>query len=89
MRSLDPTAENFPVVHQAWSPEAADGATVELYRIEGGGHGWPNGRQYLPTRLIGMIPQGFDATGIVLRFVCVRSSANGSTLALEAQAESQ
>jgi polyhydroxybutyrate depolymerase len=26
---------------------------VVLYRIDGGGHTWPDGRQYLPMRLIG------------------------------------
>lgn len=70
VQPLAPTAENFPVVRSAWAPAASGGATVELYRIDGGGHGWPNARQYLPARLIGRIPQGFDATGIVLQFAC-------------------
>jgi polyhydroxybutyrate depolymerase len=87
VQSLAPTAENFPVVRLAWAPEASGGATVELYRIEGGGHGWPNGRQYLPARMIGRIPQGFDATGIVLRFACAAfDRASGAALAPEAQA---
>ena len=29
------------------------GAKVALYRIDGGGHTWPDGRQYLPVRWIG------------------------------------
>jgi len=41
---------------------------VVLYRIDGGGHGWPGARQYLPARLIGRTPQNLDATAIVLDF---------------------
>ena len=29
------------------------GSKVALYRIDGGGHAWPDGRQYLPVRLVG------------------------------------
>jgi polyhydroxybutyrate depolymerase len=39
---------------------------VTLYRIDGGGHGWPGGPQYLPPRWIGRIPQHLDGTGLVL-----------------------
>jgi polyhydroxybutyrate depolymerase len=41
---------------------------VILYKIEGGGHGWPGGPQYLPAVLIGRVPRAFDATGVVLDF---------------------
>ena len=37
-----------------------------LYRIEGGGHGWPGGPQFLPARVTGPIPRHLDATGILL-----------------------
>ena len=39
---------------------------VEVYRIDGGGHGWPGGSQYLPRRLVGPIAGGPDATAILL-----------------------
>lgn len=65
---LAPTAENLAVNRLRWAPGAAGDPAVTLYRIEGGGHGWPSGRQYLPVRMLGRIPQGFDATGIVLDF---------------------
>jgi polyhydroxybutyrate depolymerase len=42
---------------------------VVLYRIEGGGHGWPGGPQFLPARLVGPIPRHLDATGILLDLV--------------------
>jgi len=42
---------------------------VVLYRIEGGGHGWPGGPQFMPARFIGPIPRHLDATGILLEMV--------------------
>ena len=50
-----------------------DGPPVVLYRIEGGGHGWPGGPQYLPARGGGPIPRQLDATQILLNMVAVRS----------------
>ncbi|MGH7763324.1 MAG: alpha/beta hydrolase family esterase [Candidatus Dormibacteraceae bacterium] len=43
-------------------------APVVLYRIDGGGHGWPGGPQYMPALFVGRIAQSFDATGILLEF---------------------
>jgi polyhydroxybutyrate depolymerase len=42
---------------------------VVLYRIEGGGHGWPGGPQFLPARAIGPVPRQLDATGILLEMI--------------------
>jgi polyhydroxybutyrate depolymerase len=42
-------------------PECADGTQVTLFRIEGGGHTWPGGPQYLPERLVGRVSQELDA----------------------------
>jgi polyhydroxybutyrate depolymerase len=39
---------------------------VLLHRVEGGGHTWPGGAQYLPERLVGRRSTGLDATGILL-----------------------
>ena len=39
---------------------------VVVYRLEGGGHGWPGGPRYLPARVVGLIPRHLDATGILL-----------------------
>ncbi len=44
---------------------------VVLYRIEGGGHGWPGGPQYLPARVIGRVPRHLDASEILLDMVTV------------------
>ena len=45
--------------------EAAGLPSVVLYRLEGGGHTWPGGPQYLPSRLVGPVAR-LDATGIIL-----------------------
>lgn len=41
---------------------------VVLYTIEGGGHTWPGGAQYLPARLIGPVNRDIDATEVIWRF---------------------
>ena len=43
------------------------GARVGLLRIEGGGHTWPGGRQYLPQGTIGPT-SAVDATTLIWRF---------------------
>jgi polyhydroxybutyrate depolymerase len=53
-----------PVTRLTWS--APGYPPVVVYRIEGGGHGWPGGPQYLPARVVGLIPRHLDATGILL-----------------------
>jgi polyhydroxybutyrate depolymerase len=67
----EPTVERLagapgelPVTRLSW--RAPGGPPVEVCRIEGGGHGWPGGSQYLPSRLIGPIAGGPDATAILL-----------------------
>jgi polyhydroxybutyrate depolymerase len=37
------------------------GVEVVLYRIEGGGHTWPGGKQYLPVRWVGRAARDFEA----------------------------
>jgi len=44
------------------------GAEVMLYRIEGGGHTWPGGRQYLRERVIGRTSRDIDASDEIWRF---------------------
>ena len=61
---LPPAPGDPPVTRLAWSAPGCP--PVVLYRIEGGGHGWPGGPQYLPARVIGPIPRQLDATGILL-----------------------
>ncbi len=44
------------------------GAAVKLAVIEGGGHTWPGGYQYLPERFIGRTSQDVDANTMIWNF---------------------
>ncbi|MEL6572585.1 MAG: PHB depolymerase family esterase [Pseudomonadota bacterium] len=37
------------------------GAPLRHYTVQGGGHTWPSGRQFLPVRLVGPVSQDIDA----------------------------
>lgn len=43
-------------------------ADVELIRVEGGGHTWPGGYQYLSVDIIGRLAKDFDADDLILEF---------------------
>lgn len=45
-----------------------DGAEVVLYAIEGGGHTWSGGLQYLPQSVIGKTSREFNATEVIWQF---------------------
>ena len=44
------------------------GAEVVLYAIEGGGHTWPGGLQYLPESVIGRTSREFKASEVIWQF---------------------
>jgi polyhydroxybutyrate depolymerase len=44
------------------------GAEVILYSVEGGGHTWPGGRQYLPKSIIGRTSRQFNASEVIWQF---------------------
>ncbi|HLP72673.1 MAG TPA: PHB depolymerase family esterase [Bacteroidales bacterium] len=46
----------------------AEGTEVILYTVEGGGHTWPGGLQYLPARHIGRTCRDFDANEVIWDF---------------------
>lgn len=46
----------------------ADGARVALYAIDGGGHTWPSGQQYLPASVVGRVSRDLDATRAIFDF---------------------
>lgn len=48
--------------------QCSSGAPVELYRIEGGGHTWPGGLQYLREGRIGRTNRDIDATDEIWKF---------------------
>lgn len=41
---------------------------VVLYAVEGGGHTWPGGNQYLPARIIGRTSRDIDANEVIWNF---------------------
>lgn len=45
-----------------------DGSEVVLLRLDGGGHTWPGGGQYLPEGIIGRVCRDFSATTIIWEF---------------------
>ena len=45
-----------------------EASEVVLYAIEGGGHTWPNGRQYLPEQIVGKTSRDVDANTILWEF---------------------
>jgi polyhydroxybutyrate depolymerase len=68
IEAMPRTRGEFAIDRLTWEPGTPEGPGVVLHKIHGGGHGWPGGRQYLPARLIGRIPQHLDGTGLVLNF---------------------
>jgi polyhydroxybutyrate depolymerase len=55
---------DLTVTRKTWSGPGR--RAVTLYRIDGGGHGWPGGPQFLPARGAGPVVRHLDATGILL-----------------------
>ena len=45
-----------------------DGTEVILYVVDGGGHTWPGGFQYLPAGMIGKTCRDFDANEVIWSF---------------------
>lgn len=45
-----------------------EGTEVILYAIEGGGHTWPGGQQYLPARIVGRTSKDIDANEVIWSF---------------------
>lgn len=62
----DPT-DRCRVRWQRWSG-GRKRTEVWLYRLEGGGHTWPGGPQYLPRRVVGRVCRDFNATFAIWDF---------------------
>ncbi|HEX2921227.1 MAG TPA: PHB depolymerase family esterase [Bacteroidales bacterium] len=56
-----------------------NGAEVVLYTIDGGGHTWPGGLQYLPVSIIGKTCRDFDANEVIWSFFRNHSKPIGDT----------
>lgn len=53
------------------------GTEVAVYGIEGGGHTWPGGRQYLPEGTVGKTSRDFSASQAIWDFFKNHTSAAG------------
>ena len=56
-------------VKQERFTDCAGQADVVLLKVEGGGHTWPGGFQYLPERFIGKTSRDFDANPAIWNFL--------------------
>jgi polyhydroxybutyrate depolymerase len=61
---LPMTPGDLTVTRKTWSRPGCHPAT--LYRIDGGGHGWPGGPHYTPARAVGPVSERLDATALLL-----------------------
>lgn len=63
---IDTHDDGMAVVRTRWMD--CKGAPVVLFRVEGGGHTWPSGRQYLPAFLVGPVNRDIDAAAEIWAF---------------------
>jgi len=63
---IDTQRDRMQVRRTSW--ERCEYTPVVLYRIEGGGHTWPSGRQYLPRFVIGSVNKDIDGSEEIWSF---------------------
>ena len=56
------------VIREYYGP-CAQGTAVETYIIDGGGHTWPDGPQYLPISIVGKVSQNLNANQVIWTFL--------------------
>jgi polyhydroxybutyrate depolymerase len=55
-------------VREEVSRDDSTGSEVRVVVVDGGGHTWPGGPQYLPEKVVGRTSQAFDATAGIMAF---------------------
>ena len=55
-------------VHRTTYGPCAGRTAVVLYTVDGGGHTWPGGAQYLPRAVIGRTSRDIDATLVIWQY---------------------
>jgi polyhydroxybutyrate depolymerase len=63
----DISADDTRVVVDSYD-SCKDNGEVVLFRIDGGGHTWPSGSQYLPEGMIGRVSYDIDASDEIFSF---------------------
>jgi len=61
-------AHDGTTVHRDIYGDGKEGSEVVVYTIEGGGHTWPGGPQYLPKMMVGKASKNLDATAVIWEF---------------------
>jgi polyhydroxybutyrate depolymerase len=74
-QTIDPTPDDGTRVHEMRHSKCKDGAQVVLFTVEGGGHTWPSGDQYLPEAVIGKVSRDMDGSEELWKFFRERASA--------------
>ena len=64
-------SDGTSVAVQAYSG-CANGAEVQLYTVNGGGHTWPDGPQYLPAFVVGKASNQLNASETIARFLLTK-----------------
>jgi len=64
----------------------SEDAEVVLYMIEGGGHTWPGGQQYLPEKIIGRTCRDIDANAVLWDFFKNYASKKSEKITVVTQA---
>ena len=68
METLPEPADNGTGVRREVYSGGKQGTEVVVYVIEGGGHTWPGGPQYLPAFLVGKASHNLDGTQVIWDF---------------------
>jgi polyhydroxybutyrate depolymerase len=55
-------------VQKEVNDDCKEGTEVILYTVEGGGHTWPGGWQYLPEKIVGKTSRDTDANEVIWDF---------------------
>jgi len=64
-----PTAKDLTSVTRFVYSGGIDGTQVVLFKVEGGGHCWPGGPQYLPAFIIGPSTTHIDGSGQIWKYL--------------------
>jgi len=64
----DPADGTITHVRHYPPPAAGSGAEVRFFSVEGGGHTWPGGPQYLPLSVVGPVSRDFSASEEIWSF---------------------
>ncbi len=68
MTDLPDSTADGTTVRQTVHQTCGSGKEVTRYTVNGGGHAWPGGWQYLPIPIIGTTSTDIDASAILFEF---------------------